>query len=86
MYPIDLLKVSCPYPCPAAPRAEKCLTQTRMQVVNAAPATVYSGISNAVITISRVEGFRSLWKGLSSVVVGAGLSFRSFTQIIPHRH
>jgi hypothetical protein len=35
---------------------------------------MYSGISNAMVTISRVEGFRTLWKGLSSVVMGAGRS------------
>jgi asparaginyl-tRNA synthetase len=43
-----------------------------MQVVNPAPSAAYSGISNAMFTITKVEGFRSLWRGLSSVVVGAG--------------
>jgi hypothetical protein len=43
-----------------------------MQVVNPSPTAVYSGISNAIVTISRVEGMRTLWRGLSSVVVGAG--------------
>lgn len=43
-----------------------------MQIVNPSPAAVYTGISNAMVTISRVEGFRSLWRGLSSVVLGAG--------------
>jgi len=43
-----------------------------MQVVSPTPAAVYTGVSNAIATISRVEGFRSLWKGVSSVVVGAG--------------
>jgi Mitochondrial carrier protein len=43
-----------------------------MQVVNPSPTAVYSGISNAMVTISRVEGFRTLWRGVSSVVVGAG--------------
>jgi hypothetical protein len=33
---------------------------------------MYSGISNAMVTISRVEGFTALWRGLSSVVMGAG--------------
>ena len=47
--------------------------QTRMQVVNPSPTAMYSGISNAMVTISRVEGFRTLWRGLSSVVVGAGV-------------
>ncbi|KAF2444172.1 mitochondrial carrier [Karstenula rhodostoma CBS 690.94] len=48
------------------------LLKTRMQVVNPSPTAVYSGISNAMVTISRVEGFRTLWRGLSSVIVGAG--------------
>lgn len=47
-------------------------TQTRMQVVNPTPAAVYTGVSNALSTISRVEGMRTLWKGVSSVIVGAG--------------
>lgn len=46
--------------------------QTRMQVVNPTPAAIYTGIGNAISTISRVEGYMSLWRGLSSVVVGAG--------------
>lgn len=43
-----------------------------MQVVNPSPQAVYTGISNALATISKREGFRSLWRGLSSVVLGAG--------------
>ncbi|KAF1977140.1 asparaginyl-tRNA synthetase [Bimuria novae-zelandiae CBS 107.79] len=48
------------------------LLKTRMQVVNPSPTAVYTGISNAMVTISRVEGFRTLWRGISSVIVGAG--------------
>lgn len=48
------------------------LLKTRMQVVSPSPTAVYSGISNAMVTITRVEGFRTLWRGVSSVVVGAG--------------
>jgi hypothetical protein len=51
---------------------KKKLLQTRMQVVNPSPTAVYSGISNAMLTISKVEGFRTLWRGVSSVVIGAG--------------
>jgi hypothetical protein len=46
--------------------------QTRMQVVNPTPAAIYTGIGNAIATISRVEGYMSLWRGLSSVILGAG--------------
>ena len=45
-----------------------------MQVVNPTPAAIYTGIGNAIATISRVEGYMSLWRGLSSVVLGAGMS------------
>ncbi|KAH7039096.1 mitochondrial carrier domain-containing protein [Macrophomina phaseolina] len=48
------------------------LLKTRMQVANPSPAAVYTGISNAMITITRLEGFRTLWRGVSSVVMGAG--------------
>ncbi|KAF2859576.1 mitochondrial carrier [Piedraia hortae CBS 480.64] len=46
--------------------------KTRMQVVSPSPGAVYTGIGNAISTISRLEGYMSLWRGLSSVVVGAG--------------
>ncbi|OQO01596.1 hypothetical protein B0A48_12632 [Cryoendolithus antarcticus] len=48
------------------------LLKTRMQVVNPTPAAIYTGLGNAIATISRVEGYMSLWRGLSSVIVGAG--------------
>lgn len=48
--------------------------QTRMQIVNPAPSAMYSGISNAMVTISRAEGLGTLWRGLSSVIMGAGRS------------
>lgn len=70
MYPIDLLKVRS-----SSLMTSKLFTdriQTRMQVVNPSPTAMYTGISNAMVTISRVEGFRTLWRGLSSVVLGAG--------------
>lgn len=43
-----------------------------MQVVNPSPAAIYTGIGNAIATISRAEGGLALWRGVSSVVVGAG--------------
>ncbi|KAK5125255.1 hypothetical protein LTR85_000931 [Meristemomyces frigidus] len=48
------------------------LLKTRMQVVNPTPAAIYTGLGNAIATISRAEGYLGLWRGLSSVVVGAG--------------
>ncbi|ODQ51437.1 mitochondrial carrier [Saitoella complicata NRRL Y-17804] len=46
--------------------------KTRMQVVNPSPAAVYTGVTNAVARISSVEGVRALWRGMTSVVMGAG--------------
>lgn len=44
-----------------------------MQIVNPTPAAMYSGITNAVAQISSTEGVRSLWRGIASVAVGAGM-------------
>ncbi|KZP01695.1 mitochondrial carrier [Calocera viscosa TUFC12733] len=46
--------------------------KTRMQVFSTSPAAVYSGIGNAVARISSTEGLRTLWRGVASVIVGAG--------------
>lgn len=48
------------------------VVQTRMQILNPTPSAVYSGIVNAGYRIGSKEGFRGLWRGMSSVVVGAG--------------
>ncbi|KAI9685365.1 MAG: asparaginyl-tRNA synthetase [Bathelium mastoideum] len=73
MYPIDLLKASTVWTnrLPGN-NANSWTEQTRMQVVNPSPSAVYTGLSNAISTIYRVEGTRTLWRGVSSVVVGAG--------------
>ncbi|TFY75031.1 hypothetical protein EWM64_g8981 [Hericium alpestre] len=46
--------------------------KTRMQVFSASPAAVYTGIGNAFTRISSTEGLRVLWRGVSSVILGAG--------------
>ena len=72
MYPIDLLKV-WHLSLPSNSRGVLTFSrQTRMQVVNPTPAAIYTGIGNAISTISRAEGYMSLWRGVSSVVLGAG--------------
>ncbi|WFD38032.1 Fe(2+) transporter [Malassezia japonica] len=48
------------------------LVRTRMQVLNASPAATYSGMTEALTRISSVEGFKGLWKGIASVILGAG--------------
>lgn len=44
-----------------------------MQVINPSPSAIYTGITNAFTTIARAEGARSLWRGISSVILGAGI-------------
>ena len=48
------------------------LLKTRMQIINPAAGGLYTGLSNAVSTIYRIEGLRTLWRGVTSVIVGAG--------------
>jgi len=48
------------------------LLKTRMQIINPSPSALYTGITNALQTIARVEGARGLWRGVNSVVIGAG--------------
>jgi solute carrier family 25 iron transporter 28/37 len=46
--------------------------KTRMQVFATSPVAVYSGVGNAFTRISTTEGMRALWRGVSSVILGAG--------------
>lgn len=46
--------------------------KTRMQVFATSPSAVYTGIGNAFTRISSTEGMRALWRGVSSVIMGAG--------------
>ncbi|KAJ3005926.1 Fe(2+) transporter [Thoreauomyces humboldtii] len=46
--------------------------KTRMQVLSPNPQAIYSGVVNALSRISTAEGSRALWRGVSSVIVGAG--------------
>jgi solute carrier family 25 (mitochondrial iron transporter), member 28/37 len=43
-----------------------------MQVFTASPAAVYTGMGNAISRIQSTEGLRTLWRGVNSVIVGAG--------------
>ena len=47
--------------------------QTRMQILNPTPSAVYNGMIQGGYRIASGEGILSLWRGMSSVVVGAGL-------------
>ncbi len=43
-----------------------------MQVFATNQAAVYSGVGNAFTRISATEGMRALWRGVNSVILGAG--------------
>jgi hypothetical protein len=43
-----------------------------MQILSPTPSAVYSGIVQGGYRIAAGEGILSLWRGMSSVVVGAG--------------
>ncbi|KAG0035959.1 Fe(2+) transporter, partial [Linnemannia elongata] len=45
---------------------------TRMQILAPTPQTMYSGVFNAASRISTTEGARTLWRGVNSVIMGAG--------------
>jgi len=46
--------------------------KTRMQVIQTSPAAIYTGVGDAITRISSTEGARALWRGVSSVIMGAG--------------
>ena len=43
-----------------------------MQIVNANPTAVYNGVIQSTYRIASTEGVFSLWRGMSSVIAGAG--------------
>ncbi|GAA5899419.1 uncharacterized protein JCM6883_005214 [Sporobolomyces salmoneus] len=46
--------------------------KTRMQVLTTSPTAVYANMSDAFTRISSTEGSRRLWRGVASVILGAG--------------
>ncbi|KAJ1929403.1 Fe(2+) transporter [Tieghemiomyces parasiticus] len=48
--------------------------KTRMQVIHPSPQAVYTGVTQAISQISHTEGLRTLWRGVNSVILGAGPS------------
>ncbi|CEI40156.1 unnamed protein product [Fusarium venenatum] len=45
--------------------------KTRMQILNPSTTPAYSGVIRNTVQIAQTEGFFSLWRGMSSVIVGA---------------
>ncbi|KAK3375963.1 mitochondrial carrier domain-containing protein [Lasiosphaeria ovina] len=46
--------------------------KTRMQIINPTPSAVYNGVFRSTYRIATSEGILSLWRGMSSVIIGAG--------------
>ncbi|KAM7221475.1 mitoferrin [Rhypophila decipiens] len=46
--------------------------KTRMQIINPTPSAVYNGVIQGTYRMATSEGILSLWRGMSSVIVGAG--------------
>ncbi|GAA6002769.1 hypothetical protein JCM10207_007667 [Rhodosporidiobolus poonsookiae] len=46
--------------------------KTRMQVIATSPSAVYASMSDAFTRISSTEGTKRLWRGVASVILGAG--------------
>ncbi|KAL2151540.1 hypothetical protein VTH82DRAFT_6638 [Thermothelomyces myriococcoides] len=46
--------------------------KTRMQIINPASSTIGAGVIQATYRMASTEGILSLWRGMSSVIVGAG--------------
>lgn len=43
-----------------------------MQIINPTPSAVYNGVIQGTYRMATSEGILSLWRGMSSVIVGAG--------------
>ena len=70
MFPVDSIKVGIERHYFS--QSLKKILQTRMQVFASSPIAIYSGVGNAFSRISSTEGMRALWRGVWSVVLGAG--------------
>ncbi|KAK9464359.1 mitochondrial carrier domain-containing protein [Lipomyces arxii] len=57
--------------------------KTRMQIVSKGGVS-YSGISNAISRISATEGARALWRGITSVAIGAGPAHAVYFSVYEH--
>ena len=73
MYPVDMLKVFSILAISRSPFVEA--PQTRLQVLKPAQGGLYTGMRQAFWKIGKVEGFGSMWRGVSSVIIGAGMWF-----------
>ncbi len=70
MFPVDSIKASAAF---QSSKTIANLSQTRMlKFLQRHPRAIYSGVGNAFTKIASTEGIRALWRGVSSVILGAG--------------
>lgn len=60
--------------------------QTRMQIINPVGTSAYNGMIQSTMRIASGEGVLKLWRGMSSVVVGAGMMPTPKHRLHPGRH
>ena len=58
--------------------------KTRMQIINPHPQAIYSSVVNAFSRITSAEGFSALWRGVGSMVLGAGPSHALYFATYEH--
>lgn len=46
--------------------------QTRMQVIPITPTSAYNTLYSSLTRVATTDGLRTLWKGVNSVIMGAG--------------
>ena len=71
MYPVDMLKVSNVSYKECIISAD--LAKTRLQVLKPTEGGLYTGFWNAFAKVRTIEGGGRMWKGVSSVIIGAGV-------------
>lgn len=72
IFPVDSIKVSIRKDHKAVYMLIGRALQTRMQVFTTQPAAIYTGMTNAFSRITNTEGASRLWRGVWSVILGAG--------------
>lgn len=70
MYPVDMLKAGLA-PCDQHEQPAN-VQQTRLQVLKPTEGGLYRGFWHAFSKVRSVEGGGRMWKGVSSVIIGAG--------------
>jgi solute carrier family 25 iron transporter 28/37 len=55
-----------------------------MQILNPNPQAVYNGIVHAIQRIRTTEGAQAMWRGISSMVIGAGPSHALYFATYEH--